>query len=96
MITPARVYEIASQWGSYCSAGEPGVPFVSFYANDGTPVSPGHQESCIRYTIDLLGRDLQEVDRSDLIALLYFFDQTAPRSMATPQQPGGEPDLWAT
>lgn len=93
MITPERAYEIASQWGSYISAGDNGVPFVSFPRGDGTPVSPGHQEACINYTIHLLA-NAQEVDRSDLIALLYFFDQTAPRDLPTPADPNPGEDPW--
>lgn len=91
MITPARAYEIASQWASYCSAGP--VPFVALHTSDGTPVSPGHQEACIDYTIRLLA-NATEVDRSDLIALLYFFDQTAPRDLPTPANPNPGEDPW--
>jgi hypothetical protein len=85
MITRERAFEIASQWGSYISVGDLGACFYSFYLNDATPTNPTHQQACIEYTLDLLARvqkgedrDDKFADRSDLIALLYFFDQAIP------------------
>lgn len=48
-LTPAAAYAIASQWGSYRTAGDPGACFYSFRKDDGRPVNEWHREQCISY-----------------------------------------------
>lgn len=98
-----RAYEIASQWGSYISAGDQGACFMSFFAGDGTPQTEGHREACLAYTIDLLAAvqsgdagDNREADRADLISLLAFLNEAEPHSIVTPSNPELGEDLWAS
>lgn len=48
-LTPAAAYAIASQWGSYRTAGDPGACFYAFRKDDGRPASEEHRAQCIRY-----------------------------------------------
>jgi hypothetical protein len=48
-LTPAAAYAIASQWGSYQHAGDPGASFYAFRKDDGRPVSEEHRAQCLRY-----------------------------------------------
>ena len=97
MINSSRAFEIASQWGSHVSAGDVGTCFTSLWLGDATPQTEGHREACIQYTLYLLtNAKLEPEDRSDLIALLYFFDQTHPVEGVTPSRPEKGPDPWAS
>lgn len=49
MITKERAFALASQWGSFIAAGDPGACMYGFYANDGRPVSERHRMECLRY-----------------------------------------------
>ncbi len=86
-ITAAKAYEIASSWGSYNTAGDPGACFYSFPVDDGRPVDEDHRKACIAYGEDCLviaqgyvdkgvenvpGGDTTQ-DRDDLQDLIAFF-----------------------
>jgi hypothetical protein len=77
-LTPATAYSIASQWGSYISAGDPGACFYSFRYGDGRPVSEEHRSQCLAYLderlLPHLARDLAEAgqDKAELEALRVF------------------------
>lgn len=53
-MTPKRAYEIASQWGSYMTGGDPGAVFYSFPINDGRPQNEDHRKQLIAYANDCL------------------------------------------
>ncbi|GJE18740.1 hypothetical protein [Methylobacterium marchantiae] len=48
-LTSAEAYAIASEWGSYVSAGDPGACLYGFRKGDGRPVSGTHRAACIEY-----------------------------------------------
>lgn len=45
-----RAYLIASDYGSFLHAGDPGACFYGFRFNDGRPDSEQHRAKCIAYT----------------------------------------------
>ncbi|MCP1539970.1 hypothetical protein [Methylorubrum extorquens] len=49
MLAPSAAYNIASQWGSFMSAGDPGACFYSFHQGDGRPVDETHRAACLGY-----------------------------------------------
>lgn len=49
-----RAFDLASSWGSYMHAGDPGACFYGFALNDGRPASPLHRSLCLNYTFDLI------------------------------------------
>lgn len=79
LISPAGAYAIASQWGSYVKAGDPGAIFYSFPVNDARPQSEDHRVACILYTDTLLANidpkasDEALADHAALSALRDFF-----------------------
>lgn len=48
-LTPSAAYAIASQWGSYVRAGDPGACFYAFRKDDARPVNKWHRAQCVRY-----------------------------------------------
>lgn len=99
MITPGRAFEIAAHWTNFLSLGEQGMPFNSFFVGDASPIDHDHRQLCIAYTIRLLTlvvdrpeSDDQQVDRSNLIGLLYFFDNYQPQPIIPDFQ---TPSPWA-
>ncbi len=52
-MTPARAYEIASPWGSYIHATDPGACLYGFRFNDGRPANERHRRACIAYVKDM-------------------------------------------
>lgn len=78
IITPAEAFDIASQWGSYISAGDPGAVFYSFPLNDARPQDDDHRAACLAYTDELLdGLDPEDADyvedKASLTVLREFF-----------------------
>lgn len=78
-MSPSRAYIIASQWGSYMHAGDPGACFYGFRFNDGRPQSEAHRRACIAYAercelIALSQGDKR--DASELRRLRRFFETT--------------------
>lgn len=49
MLTPRQAYRIASQWGSYMHAGDPGACFCAFHLDDARPVSERHRKACLSW-----------------------------------------------
>ena len=84
MLTPAKAYDIASQWVSYRHAGDPGACFYGFYFRDGRPVSDPHRTRCLKYTAALLGVEhgrpitLRRKRDIDQLRKLYQFFSFAP------------------
>lgn len=72
-LNPASAYALASQWGSYLTAGDPGACFYGFRHNDGRPVSDAHRAQCLRYASDLLGRVETKAAKRELVALEQWF-----------------------
>lgn len=77
-MTPAKAYEIASQWGSAMHAGDPGSVFYSFPVADGRPQNEDHRKMLLNYTDDCLkiagpanGHTAEDV--AELNALRKFF-----------------------
>lgn len=54
LINKQRAYEIASQWGSYISSGDPGACFYGFKVADGRPQNQEHRHDCLNYIDNLL------------------------------------------
>lgn len=75
LLTPSEAFEIASQWGSYIRAGDPGAIFYTFPLNDARPQGDDHRAACLAYTDDLLTglEDGDVEDRAELTALRAFF-----------------------
>lgn len=71
-MTPAKAYDIASNWGSYMTAGDPGACFYGFRFGDGRPVSEAHRVDCLTYARTLLNRGVDEADEPELRALIEF------------------------
>lgn len=76
IMTPEYAYKIASQWGSFMSAGDPGACFYSFHSNDGRPVDETHRMACLRYTFALLECGPSGKDAMNLARLGSFFCAT--------------------
>lgn len=74
VMSPSHAYDIASQWGSYVRAGDPGACFYSFQYGDGRPVSEGHRQDCLAYIDTLHKAGASDVDLLRLRAFL----KTAP------------------
>jgi len=74
LISPGQAYAIASQWGSYMRAGDPGAVFYSFPPADATPQGPRHRAELVAYTKDCL-KGTKGADRAELKSLLAFFEQ---------------------
>jgi len=74
LLSPREAYEIASQWGSYMTSGDPGAVFYSFRTNDAQPQGERHRAQLLAYTESLLAREtLEDDDRDDLESLKDFF-----------------------
>ena len=76
-MTPAEAYEIASQWGSYSNASDPGACFYAFPVGDARPRSEDHRHQCLWYVAHLLGGSSDNGDSRDdideLVTLARFF-----------------------
>lgn len=74
LISPREAHEIASQWGSFMTAGDPGAVFYTFHTEDATPQGPDHRAALLAYTESLLAREsLSDEDRAELESLKAFF-----------------------
>lgn len=71
-MSPSEAYSVASQWGSYQRAGDPGACFYSFRRDDGRPVSEAHRRDCLAYTDSLIAR-MPASDKRQLRRLRRFF-----------------------
>lgn len=49
MLASSAAYSIASQWGSFITAGDPGACFYGFQFGDARPQSEKHRDQCITY-----------------------------------------------
>ncbi|RWC91669.1 MAG: hypothetical protein EOS72_03165 [Mesorhizobium sp.] len=79
LITKERAFAIASQWGSFMHATDPGQCLYAFYVNDGRPLTEAHRLECLRWL-----RSKQTTCRSDreydeLMKLIRFMANTALR-----------------
>lgn len=70
MITKERAFTLASQWGSFMSAGDPGACMYAFHADDGRPVSEVHRLACIKYLRQQ--RPATAKDERELLQLIRF------------------------
>lgn len=76
LLDPREAYEIASQWGSFMHAGDPGAAFYTFKRDDAQPQGERHRRQLLDYTESLLARsDLDAADRADLERLKLFFEK---------------------
>jgi len=66
MLTPAKAYEIASQWGSLMTNGDPGAVFYTFPINDGRPQSEAHRQQLLDYTFDLIKEERDDTPDDEL------------------------------
>ena len=73
MLTASQAYTLASQWGSYISAGDPGACFYSFHQGDARPVDEPHRAACLAYLEMLLARTPESIDRVELRWLAKWF-----------------------
>lgn len=80
MISASAAAMIASQWGSYMTAGDPGAVFYSLMANDARPEDADHRAALIAYTDDLLANfpaaadDMSDEELADFAALTALRD----------------------
>lgn len=63
---PAQAYAIASQWGSYINAGDPGAVFYTFPVNDARPQSEAHRAQLQDYAVTLALKRINGVPLSEL------------------------------
>jgi hypothetical protein len=77
-LTPREAYELASDYGSFIRAGDPGACFYGFYFSDGRPVSETHRQQCLSYVRRLLV-EMDAPARRDLRRLKTFFHLTELR-----------------
>jgi hypothetical protein len=77
-LTPREAYELASGYGSFIRAGDPGACFYGFHFNDGRPVSEAHRQQCLNYTRRLLV-EMDKAARAELRRLKTFFLLTEVR-----------------
>ncbi|QPC87128.1 hypothetical protein GA830_10520 [Mesorhizobium sp. NBSH29] len=91
IISPAAAYAIASQWGSYMHATDPGFVFYTFPPNDARPIGADHRRQCLQHTADCLSIASQQAtqaginadndeDVTELRLLRRFFTETDLRS----------------
>jgi hypothetical protein len=71
-LTPREAYALASDYGSFIRAGDPGACFYGFHFNDGRPVSETHRQQCLRYVRRLLV-EMDATARAELRRLKSFF-----------------------
>lgn len=85
-LTPSEAFAVASQYGSYMRAGDPGAIFYSFYAGDGRPVSEEHRAALVEAVGAKLERALSQepgdYDADELAALLAFFETSELQRVA--------------
>lgn len=79
-MTPQRAYLIASQWGSYMHAGDPGACFYGFHPGDGRPQSEEHRQACLAYADRCKAIATAQGDKRDARELEAFktWMQSAP------------------
>jgi hypothetical protein len=71
-LTPREAYALASDYGSFIRAGDPGACFYGFHFNDGRPVSEAHRQQCLSYVRRLLV-EMDAAARRELRQLKTFF-----------------------
>lgn len=49
LISPAKAYRIASQYGSYIDNSDPGACMYAFFHADGRPITEEHRGNCLRW-----------------------------------------------
>lgn len=47
LITKERAFALASQWGSFQHATDPGACMYAFHAGDGRPLDEAHRMQCL-------------------------------------------------
>ena len=80
MLTPRAAYAIASDWGSFQRAGDPGAVFYTFRPNDARPDSERHRRQCLDYLASLLKAGPSPAAVADLKRLRAFFKSTGLRA----------------
>lgn len=76
-----KAYEVASQWGSYMHAGDPGAAFYGFHPNDGRPQDERHRGACLAYCQHLIcDTNPEDADLAQLVALRIWFASCEVRS----------------
>jgi hypothetical protein len=78
MLTPKQAYDLASQWGSYMRAGDPGACFYGFHVDDGRPVREAHRRQCLAYGLQLM-QTCRPHEFAELRRLREFFATTELR-----------------
>lgn len=78
-LTPATAFAVASSYGSYVSAGDPGACMYAFRAGDGRPVSEAHRTQVLDYLATREGRSCDELWELDRLRL---FIERAPLANA--------------
>jgi hypothetical protein len=48
-ISKERAYALASQWGSFINATDPGACMYAFHVNDGRPLTEAHRLQCLTW-----------------------------------------------
>lgn len=80
MLTPRQAYDLASSWGSFVRAGDPGAVFYSFRPGDARPNDEGHRRQCLIYVGDLIRQGVSDAAARELRALRAFFKHTGLRA----------------
>ena len=84
-MTPRRAFRLASGYGSYLRAGDPGASMYAFFFDDGRPVSEDHRAAVLRWLERQ--RDETEVERRDRLRLIEFMRSTPLRPLNPEQSP---------
>lgn len=79
LLSRSEAYALASEYGSFIRAGDPGAVFYSFRVNDARPDDEPHRRACLDYLASLLGQGFSDAARRDLKALRRFFQSTPLR-----------------
>jgi hypothetical protein len=77
LITKERAFALASQWGSFINAGDPGSCMYAFHFNDGRPVDEAHRAECLKWLRSRRGDTIQ--DQAELQMLICFMSNTELR-----------------
>lgn len=76
LISASRAYSIASEWGSFLDANDPGCRLYGFHYGDGRPVSDQHRSDCLTYLRRIMAQggvgSMSARSERDLRSLIRF------------------------
>lgn len=76
LITKERAYALASQWGSFMHAADPGQCLYAFHLNDGRPLTEEHRMECLIWLRSRQRHTRDEREADELMKLIRFMANT--------------------